>query len=240
MTLLCTCLLASSPSPMRLVLPPALALLLAVMAGCAGGNVVGGGSTAPADSLRAENARLRAETRTLRDSLRFRQALDTGQYYRERRTLQDRLNRLSYEARLLRDGGLTVAVLPADALFATADSLSDAGHARLDSVARQLQRAYPNRTVRVEGHADDTPLGGRLKARFGTNWELSTARATTVLRTLIDGSSLDPDQFVAVGYGATRPLTSNDTAAGRRRNRRVRIAVLPLPKSYSRPFESSW
>jgi chemotaxis protein MotB len=192
------------------------------------------------DSLRAENTRLRAQNRTLRDSLHFRDDLQTGQYYRERRTLQDHLNRLSYEARLLRNGGLTVAVVPSDSLFAAPDSLSEAGVDRLRAVAAQLQRAYPNRTVRVEGHADNTPLGPRLKERFPSNWALSCARAAAVTRRLIGLTSLDRRQFVAVGYGATRPRASNDTAAGRRRNRRVRIAVLPLPKDYSRPFEVSW
>ena len=224
---------------MRLLLPLGVAALFCSLVGCAGGGSIGSGS-APLDSLRSENARLRAENRALRDSLRFRRDLDTGQYYRERRTLQDQLNRLSYEARLLRNGGLTVAVLSVDALFAGADSLGADGRARLDSVAQQLQRTYPNRTVRVEGHADNAPLTGRLKARFGSNWELSAARATTVLRALLDRTALAPDQFVAVGYGAGRPRAANDTAAGRRRNRRVRIAVLPLPKDYARPFEMSW
>lgn len=224
---------------MRLALPLGVAVLLCSLVGCAGGGPVGGGDPV-GDSLRAETARLRAENRALRDSLRFRRDLDTGQFYRERRTLEDQLNRLSYEARLLRDGGLTVAVLPADVLFAGADSLSDTGRARLDSVAQQLRRAYPNRTVRVEGHADNAPLEGRLKDRFESNWELSTARATSVLRTLLDRTSLDPDQFVAVGYGASRPRAANDTAAGRQRNRRVRIAVLPLPTDHPRPFEMSW
>ena len=224
---------------MRPSLPLGVAILFCILPSCASSGPIGGNSSS-VDSLHAENVRLRAANRALQDSLRFRDDLDTGQFYRERRALQDRLNHLSYEARLLRDGGLTVAVLPADELFATTDSLSDAGRTRLDSVAQHLQRAYPNRTVRVEGHADDTPLSGPLKKRFGSNWELSAARATAVLRTLADRTALAPDQFVAVGYGATPPRVSNDTPEGRRRNRRVRIAVLPLPKDYSRPFESSW
>jgi chemotaxis protein MotB len=201
---------------------------------------MGTGGAPSLDSLRAENARLRDQNRTLRDSLRFRQDLETGQYYRDLRTLQDRLNRLTYEVRLLRDGGLTVALLPVDSLFATADSLSEAGAERLDTIATQLRHAYPNRTVRVEGHADNTPLGERLKAQFRSNWELSCARATVVTRRLLTQTPLDRSQFVAVGYGASRPRASNDTPGGRRRNRRVRIAVLPLPKDYSRPFETAW
>ncbi|PSQ68649.1 MAG: hypothetical protein BRD26_07865, partial [Bacteroidetes bacterium QH_1_64_81] len=64
--------------------------------------------------------------------------------------------------------------------------------------------------------------------------------ATTVVRHLIENSDVGPAQFVAVSYGATDPVASNETARGRRRNRRVRIAVLPPPRDYSRPFETSW
>jgi chemotaxis protein MotB len=224
---------------MRLLPSLGAAVLICFLAGCTAGGPVGGDPPS-IDSLRAENTKLRAQNRALRDSLRFRKAVKTGQYYRERRTLQDQLTRLAYEVRLLRNGGLTVAQLPADSLFATADSLSESGVARLQTVARQLHRAYPNRAVRVEGHADDTPLGDRLSERFSSNWELSCARATAVLRNLEALSPLDPSQFTAVGYGPTRPRASNDTAEGRRRNRRVRIAVLPPPKDYSRPFEVSW
>lgn len=224
---------------MRLLLATGVAVAACVLMGCTAGGSIGGSGTA-VDSLQATNARLRAQNRALRDSLRFRKDLETGQYYRERRTLQDRLNRLTYEVRLLRGGGMPIAQLPADSLFATPDSLSDGGVTRLQQVARQLRTTYPNRTVRVEGHADSSPLGGQLKKQFGSNWELSCARATTVTQRLIGLSDLEPGQFVAVGYGSTRPRYANDTAMGRRRNRRVRITVLPLPRDYSRPFELSW
>jgi chemotaxis protein MotB len=225
---------------MRLLPPLGVALLAVLLAGCTAGGSIGNGNSMGVDSLRAENARLRAQNRALRDSLQFRQDLETGQYYRERRTLQDRLNRLTYEVRLLRSGGTTVAHLPADSLFAAPDSLSDAGVHRLRRIAQQLRTTYPNRTVRVEGHADSSPLGRKLKDRFGSNWGLSCARATTVTQRLIGLSDLEPGQFVALGYGATQPRYANDTATGRRRNRRVRIAVLPPPHDYSRPFELSW
>jgi len=222
-------------------LPLGIAALLCVLMGCASGGPMGGNSPPTLlDSLRAENARLRDQNRALRDSLRFRADLETGQYHRDLRTLQDHLNRLTYEVRLLRDGGLTVALLPTDSLFAAADSLSETGIERLRAIATQLDRTYPNRTVRVEGHADNTPLGDALTPRFRSNWGLSCARATTVTRRLIDLTTLNRSQFVAVGYGATRPRASNETAGGRRRNRRVRIAVRPLPKDYTRPFETTW
>jgi chemotaxis protein MotB len=222
--------------------PLASVLVLALaLTGCGSVQVPAGDDASTLDSLRAENLRLRDRNRALRDSLQFRDDLASGQYYRDLRTLQDRLTHLTYEVRLLRDGGLTVAVLPTDSLFASAaDSLSAAGIERLQALARQLQSTYPDRTVRVEGHADSTPLSPSLRARYASNWALSAVRATTVLRRLRALTTLDQGQFVAVGYGASRPRASNETAAGRRRNRRVRVSVLPRPHTYSRPFEASW
>lgn len=193
------------------------------------------------DSLRAENTRLRSQVRALADSLQFRENLETGQYYRELRTLKDRLNRRTYEVRSFRSGGQTITVLPADSLFEAASAtLTPSGAERLRSIASRLQTTYPNRAIRVEGHADDTPLSETLQEQFPSNWELSSARAAAVVRHLIEYSPLDPGQFVAAGYGTARPVASNETAAGRRRNRRVRVAVLPSPQEYSRPFETAW
>lgn len=193
------------------------------------------------DSLHTKNLRLRDRNRTLRDSLQFYADVESGQYHRDMRALKDRLARLTYEVQLLRNGGQTVSVLPTDSLFATAaDSLSPAGRERLKTLGRQLQSTYPNRTIRVEGHTDNTALSDSLRKRFSSNWALSTARATVVVRRLIDLTDLDANQFAAVGYGASRPRTSNDTPAGRRRNRRIRVAVHPLPTPNSQPFQMSW
>lgn len=226
---------------MHRLLPLGPLLLLGLLAGCATTEGSIGRRARSPDSLRAENARLQDQARALRDSLQRRRDLDTGQYYRELRTLQDHLNRLTYEVRLLRDGGMTVTILPVDSLFESGSAALRAdGPDRLERLAHQLQTTYPDRTVRVEGHTDDVALGDSLQTRFPSNWELSTARATAVVRRLIDLTDLDRSQFVAVGYGATRPRASNDTATGRRRNRRVRVTVLPLPKDYARPFETTW
>lgn len=193
------------------------------------------------DSLRSENATLRAELRALRDSAVFRKNLETGQYYRNVRILKDRLNRLTYEARTLRKGGRTVNVISTDSLFESGTAqLTAWGKKRLRNVGSHLQAAYPNRTIRVEGHADNRPLSEELQEKYPSNWELSSARATAVVRYLSTLPNLEPAQFVAVGYGATHPIASNEVARGRRRNRRVRIAVHPLPRDYSRPFETAW
>jgi len=198
-------------------------------------------NTSTTDSLRTEVVRLQDEVRSLRDSIQFYDDVDSGQYYREMRALRDQTARMTYELDALRDGGQTLSVSTAGELFEPASAtLTSAGIERLKPVAAQLRQAYPDRQVRVEGHSDDTPLGESMKERYPSNWELSAARASAVVRQLIELSGLPAEQFAAVGYGTTRPVASNETAAGRRANRRVRVAVLPVPRDYSRPFETSW
>jgi chemotaxis protein MotB len=81
--------------------------------------------------------------------------------------------------------------------------------------------------VRVEGHSDDQPIHTAL---FHSNWELSTARATSVLSLLLDEAGFPPDKLSVAGYGAYRPVADNATPEGRRMNRRVDLVVI-APKS---------
>ena len=211
------------------------------LVGCATTQLPGTSPSSRLDSLRAENAALHSRLRRVEDSLQFRDDVATGQYYRDLRVLKDQLNRRTYEVQMHRQGGRTVRVLPADSLFESGTAtLTAAGKKRLRATIGHLEMAYAARSVRVEGHADDTPLSEGLQERFASNWELSAARATAVVRYLIARSALAPSQFAALAYGATDPVASNATAQGRRRNRRVRIAVLPAPQDYSRPVETSW
>jgi chemotaxis protein MotB len=77
------------------------------------------------------------------------------------------------------------------------------------------------RSVIVEGHTDDRPIA---TSRYPTNWELSGARAFSVVRFLLGlPSTLDPSGYVGIGYGEFRPVKPNETAAGRAKNRRVEI-----------------
>lgn len=91
----------------------------------------------------------------------------------------------------------------------------------LDRLAEPLSQV-PNH-IRIEGHTDNWPI---RTAQYPSNWELSTARATRVLRYLIETKGLEPSRFSAAGYGEYRPLVPNDTAANRARNRRVDIILL--------------
>ncbi len=83
------------------------------------------------------------------------------------------------------------------------------------------------RLVAVEGHTDNRPIVGNL---FYSNWELSTLRATSMVRTLIHQFGIDPNRLVASGYGEYRPIANNDTERGRIQNRRVDIIMLNAEK----------
>lgn len=103
------------------------------------------------------------------------------------------------------------------------------GKALLRKIADLLRR-YANREVQVQGHTDNVQISDRLAERWETNWELSAARATRVLRYLVEARNLDPRRASAAGMGEFRPVDENRTRAGRRRNRRIEILIFP-PKS---------
>jgi chemotaxis protein MotB len=77
--------------------------------------------------------------------------------------------------------------------------------------------------IRVEGHSDNQPIHN---SAFHSNWELSTARAITVLLLLVDQTKLDPSRISVAGYAQYRPVASNATPEGRRMNRRVDLVVV--------------
>lgn len=84
-----------------------------------------------------------------------------------------------------------------------------------------------DKIIRVEGHTDNVPISARLEKRFPTNWELSTTRATNVVRFLHDKVGIDPKRLHAVGMSEYHPVATNATATGRSQNRRIEIALLP-------------
>lgn len=81
--------------------------------------------------------------------------------------------------------------------------------------------------IRVEGHTDDTPIH---TSEFPSNWELSAARALNVVKFLYSTGGIHPSRLSAVGYGEYRPVASNATPAGKKRNRRIEIYVEYLKK----------
>src|SRR4051794_39121003 len=118
--------------------------------------------------------------------------------------------------------GLVVRLLTDDVLFDSGDARLKPGSYQLLTEIGQLLRSEVKRPTVVEGHTDSVPIsGGGL---YPSNWELSTARATSVVRYLIDHGA-HAGRLSAAGYAYTKPIASNTTEIGRHRNRRVEIVV---------------
>ena len=112
------------------------------------------------------------------------------------------------------------------------------GYQLLDQLVELLKAEPAEQLIRVEGHADNMEIGPSLKSIYPTNWDLSKARATGVLRYLVEKGGIDSARLSTIGYGATKPVASNTTEAGRQKNRRVDI-VLYSPESAKAPTEQA-
>jgi len=111
-------------------------------------------------------------------------------------------------------------------LFRSGEAIiQESGLAVLDRVGSALAKLKGKRIV-IEGHTDNVAIGPRLRLIYPTNWELSTARATTVARYLIDNCGVDENNISVAGYAYTRPVTTNTTEEGRAQNRRIEILLL--------------
>lgn len=146
-----------------------------------------------------------------------------------------RLNKLASQLKVLLDplmkkghvrvshNELGVAIEVDDnALFESGQARPSAHAAEwLGELAKTLT-PQPNR-VRVEGYTDDRPIKNAI---YPSNWELSAARAGSVVRLFVE-NGIAPNRLIAIGYAENRPVAPNTTPEGRARNRRVTISVLP-------------
>lgn len=117
--------------------------------------------------------------------------------------------------------GLVISIPETGAFPAGSADLSPAIAQVMQRLADTVARV-PN-AVRIEGHTDNLPIH---TARFASNWELSAARAISVVDVLMTRGSVSPDRLSVAGYGEYRPRVSNTTPGGRSRNRRVDIVIL--------------
>ena len=119
--------------------------------------------------------------------------------------------------------GVVISILSDNMLFepGRADIRADT-KPLLDKIAELLYKI--DNDVRVEGHTCNLPP--KAGGRYPSNWELSTARATNVLRYLVEDKGLRAESFSAAGYAGTHPAASNDTEQYRRKNRRVDIVIV--------------
>jgi chemotaxis protein MotB len=105
-------------------------------------------------------------------------------------------------------------------------ALKDSGKAVLKKVADAL-KSYEDKAIRVVGHTDNVPIGKAYQKVFPSNWELSSARATTVVRFLQE-AGIEPQRLVATGRAEYAPVAPNDSEEGRQKNRRIEITLVEL------------
>jgi chemotaxis protein MotB len=135
-------------------------------------------------------------------------------------------------APLVRTGQVRLTQLPrgiaveisASVLFAPGQAnLQPDSVSALDAVAQVLTTTGDQ--VQVEGHTDNVPIAS---TQFPSNWELASARASSVVRLFV-ASGVNPARLTATGYADNRPAESNDTPDGRARNRRVTLLIIAAP-----------
>jgi len=141
------------------------------------------------------------------------------------KSLQDEISKGNITIQQVRDR-LTINMVDRVLFDSGQAQVKPAGVKVLKPVSDVLNK-ISDKQIRIEGHTDNLNISPKLQDRFKTNWELSTARATTVVRYLIDQGGVDRQHLSAVGYADTHPLASNETEQGRASNRRIEIVLYP-------------
>jgi chemotaxis protein MotB len=140
----------------------------------------------------------------------------------ERKALEQTLAGL----KIVRRGNDLVLRLDATALFDSGDDrVREESKPMLFAVAEEVRTRKVQ--IRVEGHTDDQPI---RTLRYRSNWDLSTARATSVVNELVEKGAIEPLRLAAVGYAEFQPIGDNKTTAGRQANRRVDIVLSVMPE----------
>lgn len=120
--------------------------------------------------------------------------------------------------------GLVITVV-GDLLFDSGKTkIRPEAYMLLDKVAKVLGENVPQFNVGIEGHTDNIPI---KHSGWESNWELSSARALSVLHYMVNEKGIGPERLSAIGYGEFQPVASNDTKDDRQLNRRVEIVILP-------------
>jgi chemotaxis protein MotB len=171
------------------------------------------------DSLTQQISALEAQRAQLQSSEKVSEA----RYDKLLADLNEEVKKGQVQVRQLK-GMLTVDV--AEQLFFDSGraNLKDTGREVLKKVADSL-KSYDDKAIRIVGHTDNVPISGGLQKVFASNWELSAARATTVVRFLQD-AGIPPERLVATGRGEYAPVAPNDSPEGRQKNRRIEITLI--------------
>jgi chemotaxis protein MotB len=180
------------------------------------------------EALAAEKERLAAEKERLEKERAAKQAEIerlTRTQQELTKSLQAEIERGDITIKQVRDR-LTINMVEKVLFNSGQAQVKPAGLKVLTQVSDVLKNVT-DKQIRIEGHTDNVPIGVKLQEKFPTNWELSTARATNVVRFFIDRGGVNRERLEAVGFADTRPVASNDTETGRTDNRRIEIVLYP-------------
>jgi len=119
--------------------------------------------------------------------------------------------------------GLVINIIGNVLFDSSSSKIKKESYKALNEIGKTIKTEFPNHIIRVEGHTDNLPMSS---AMYPSNWELSSARASSIVRYLISSFGLPEDRFSALGYGDSRPIAPNNTEEGRKKNRRVEIVIL--------------
>lgn len=140
-----------------------------------------------------------------------------------RRNMNEMLREKNVIVKKLND--LTIIEMEHSILFDSGNAdLSADGQAIVREMATAFNQ-YPGYHMRIEGHTDNVPVGAVLKQRYFSNWELSAARAASVIRYMIYGLKVPAEKLSIAGYADNRPIADNNEEKGRAQNRRIRAVV---------------
>jgi len=163
------------------------------------------------DSTAAERAQMSQELESLRKQLQQGKSASDATGFKG-------------DVKVDQDKGTITVTLPNSILFSSGKAtLKNATNSDLDHIYSVLRERYSGRQVDVVGHTDTDPIR-KTKNLWKDNWALSSGRALTVLRYLVD-RGVSPKAIRGVACGQSRPIASNTNAAGKAKNRRVEIVV---------------
>ena len=131
------------------------------------------------------------------------------------------------------DESETLFPIPSEILFDTGDAkLKEEAKKELSKISSEIlnvieTKHYSNWEIRIEGHTDNRPISTYC---YESNWDLSSARAISVVQYFVSQGIFPPDRLQAMGYGETKPLVSNTSSENMKKNRRVEIKLINRPK----------
>jgi len=186
--------------------------------------------------------RLEEEKRNLSDTLETERAARKERIAEMKSTYDQLVEKMETE---INRGEITISELQGKLTVNLVESiLFDSGEAKLKPAGIEvikrvgdIVKNIHDKEVRVEGHTDDVPISSRLKDVFPTNWELSSARAASVVHYLQDVTKIPGERLAICGFGEFRPVAANTSAKGRAQNRRIQIVLVPLDASVVKPLE---